>query len=78
MREPEVWICGKYIEHTDHGVVWELQGVFSSEELGREACQTAAYFIGPITLGDTLPDESTEWPGCYYPLAHAPAQEMVR
>jgi hypothetical protein len=71
-----VWVCGQYHgeyldEHTaDHdGIAWELQGVFTTEALAIAACRDNQYFIGPMTLNESLPHNKAEWIGCYYPLA---------
>jgi hypothetical protein len=61
------WICGKNIEEVESGIVWEIGGVFSSEEKAIKACTDKNYFIGPIELDQKLPDETTKWDGCYYP-----------
>jgi len=63
-----VWVCGKWTRDTDDGVVWELQGVFSSEELAAVACVHRDMFIGPAVLNEPLPLEKVAWPGSYFPL----------
>jgi hypothetical protein len=65
-----MWLTGKYIGECDgegNGICWELIGVFSSEEKAVAACLNEYYFIGPVELDEVLPDETVEWPGCYYP-----------
>ena len=67
-KEKEVvWIVGKQINWYTEGSVWEIQGVFSNEALAVAACRTPLYFVGPLTLNESLPDETVVWEGCYYP-----------
>lgn len=46
---------------------WEFQGIFSDENKAIGACKTNEYWIGPVTLDQEIPDETTDWPGQYYP-----------
>jgi hypothetical protein len=62
-----LYIVGKNIAHKKEGVVWELAGVYDNEEKALAVCTNRYYFIGPITLNQTFPKESIEWPGAYYP-----------
>jgi hypothetical protein len=64
----ELWICGKFIEETEYGRVWEFAGVFADKDLAIKACLDENYFIGPAILNEYLPEESMEWDGAYYPL----------
>jgi len=52
----------------DH--LFEIQGVFTSEEKAIAACRDENYGYGPEVLDQELPHESTPWPGYVYP--HAP------
>jgi hypothetical protein len=52
----------------DH--LFEIQGVFTSEEKAIAACRDENYGYGPEVLDQELPHESTVWPGYRYP--HAP------
>lgn len=61
----EVWICGQ--SKTKDGTVWELQGIFSTEEKAVEACRKPNYFVAPIILDEEYPEETEVMPGCYYP-----------
>jgi hypothetical protein len=70
-----LWICGEGKEKTESGVVWELLGVFDSEEKAVAACTMPNHFVGPAELNQRLPDESSTWPGCYYPLAESVSAE---
>jgi hypothetical protein len=65
-----LWVCGKTVAETDAGRVWEIQGIFDSEENAVAACHTSSHWVGPMTLNEELPDELMLWPGCYYPIEH--------
>lgn len=65
----ELWVCGKYLEQRDNGAVWEMQGVFSSEEKAVAACLTEDFFIGPVELDKAMPEERIVWYKAYYPKA---------
>lgn len=61
------WVCGKNIHESSHGIVWELQGVFMTEESAKKACRDEKYFIGPIEVDTPVSNETISWDGCYYP-----------
>ena len=65
----KLWVCGRTLDSTENGVVWEIMGIVKSENDASASCRTDRYFVAPMTLDVILPDETTEWPGCYYPLA---------
>lgn len=70
MNEKIMWILGKWRSGKDGKLnnVWDISGVFDTEEKAIEACNNRPnYFIGPLPLNKVLPDETTEWPGMYYP-----------
>ncbi len=48
----------------------EFVGVYDSEERAVAACQSETYCVCPIEMNFTTPTETTEWPGCYYPLSN--------
>lgn len=62
----ELWIVGKSLDGGT-GDAWEFQGVFDTEMEAIVACRADEYFIGPVTLNESLPHEAAEWPGAYYP-----------
>jgi hypothetical protein len=64
----QIWVCGRVVSETSEGLVWELQGVFSSEQSAVSACRDETYFIGPETLDVSLRHDTDIWEGCYYPL----------
>jgi hypothetical protein len=63
------WICGKVIQETPLGQIWDFQGLYTSKDKAIEACKTKNHFIGPAVLNDPVPENQHEWPGAYYPLA---------
>jgi len=63
----KLWVCGKYKGENKIGVMWDLQGIFSTKELAIKACRNDLYFIGPVILDEALPDETVDWPGSFYP-----------
>ena len=66
--KPILWVIGKFKADTTEGRVWDLVAICQSEYLAINSCVNHLdYFIGPIKLDVILPDETTEWPGCYYP-----------
>jgi len=67
----KLWIVGRL--NLDKGIkdypfVWEIMGVFSDENLARQACTKPVDFVGPINMNEKLPEETQEWPSLYYPL----------
>lgn len=64
-----VWITGKHIKTTKLGPVWELSGIYDNEADAVEACKDEFYFVGPFPKNTSTPDETTNWPDCYYPKA---------
>lgn len=63
-----LWMVGQFIKETEHGNIWDFQGVFTSEEQAVKACRTPAYFVVPIALNQELPHETVVALGGYYPL----------
>ncbi|MCP4552010.1 MAG: hypothetical protein GY834_08255 [Bacteroidetes bacterium] len=52
------------------GNVWELQGVYDTEEQAVENCFDVNCFVGPIELNvptQSRDDLSEPWPGAWYP-----------
>lgn len=45
MRD-KLWVCGKVLHEYESGAVWELQGVFSKENLAVDCCTAHNYFVG--------------------------------
>jgi len=63
----KVWIVGLHIDRTDAGTIWEFFGVFDNELAAVAACKSDSHFVAPAVMNRTLPDETIDWPGCYYP-----------
>lgn len=63
----QLWLVGQFKAETDKGNVWELQGVFSSQELAEKACINESCFVAPICLDVPSPEETRVFPGMYYP-----------
>ncbi len=64
----ELWVCGIFISQADRGVLWEVKGVYSTEDLAIKDCMDEYHFIGPLKLDEPLPAKREEWQGCYYPI----------
>ena len=67
-----VWVVGQvHVDERNQQIDgWEMQGVFTSEELALAACANWRYFIGPMKLDEPAPALKATWPGAWYP--HAP------
>lgn len=65
----KVFVVGRFIAETEPGNVWDLQGIFATEEEAVAACRDAAYWVGSVPFGKALPHETETWPAAYYPLA---------
>ncbi len=63
------WHRGRilYVVGQHRGQTWEFVGVFSTEPLAIAACTGPLHFVAPCTLDQPAPDESTSWPGAFYP-----------
>lgn len=61
----KLWIVGQVVKNSR--IDWEFAGIFSTKEKAIEACLDLTYFIGPCVLDQKIPEESVEWPNCYYP-----------
>lgn len=66
MKNKTLWVCGKILNPATS--MWEIVGVFTSEKLAVAACTTPWHFVGPQKLNVRNPDETIDWPGCYYPI----------
>ena len=78
LYDDKLWIVGKYCEATaDLPARWEFKGVFDSEGAADLHCVTANHFIGPAVLNKPVPEESTRWPGAYYPRLRDNAGTVV-
>jgi len=70
-----LWLVGRYISKHEDGPCWEWIGIFDSEQKAIDSCRDESYFIGPATLNEVLPNETVDWPRCYYPMTNYPPTE---
>jgi hypothetical protein len=62
----KLFVVGKKL--FTHVQAWEMIGVYSTETLALRACEGHSdYFIGPMDMDVTSPDEACDWPGAYIP-----------
>jgi KTSC domain len=61
------WIAGHNVREEGGGIVWEVLGVFSTEEGSVQACGSVRCFVGPMTRDVAFPMDPMKWEGCYYP-----------
>ncbi len=64
-----VWIVGRVKD--EESLVWDFQGVFTTEDAAVNACRDISYFVGPATLDEVLPHSTMDWPDSYRPQATA-------
>lgn len=50
-----LWLVGRHVR----GNHWDVQGIFASREEAMAACKNVRYFLFPLDLGVSLPEEST-------------------
>ncbi|HEX7127285.1 MAG TPA: hypothetical protein VF406_16125 [Thermodesulfobacteriota bacterium] len=62
-----IWLAGRMLT----GQPWEILGVYATEAEAVARCRRWEDFVGPLTLGVDLPEETAPWSGCYYPQARA-------
>lgn len=48
---------------------WHIQALATHEHLAIAMCYDKTYMIGPLPLNSSLPHETIEWLGSYFPLA---------
>lgn len=64
-----VWIIGRRSPGKDaRPGDWHIQGVSTNELIAVEMCADETYFIGPLPLNTSLPHETVQWVGLYFPL----------
>jgi len=59
----DLWLCGQWVNDKE----WEFQGIFDSEQKAIDACAHDDYWIAPVKLNETYPQETVQMPGAYYP-----------
>lgn len=69
MKKEKLYVVEKVLKELEASIIWEFQGVFDCKDNAEQECKDLNYFIGPIFLNDSIPEETTTWPGCYYPKA---------
>lgn len=63
----KIFIVGQITCYEPGKMGWELAGVYSDQAKAEAACKDDRYFVGPVELDVALPEETTVWPGAYYP-----------
>ena len=58
------WLAGR---HDVAGSGWEILGLYADERAAVARCIRPNDFIGPLALGERLPEERVDWPGVRYP-----------
>ena len=64
-----VWVVGLTRTFAKDKCLWDLQGVFVSEGMAITACKDINYFVAPIEINRSMPQNVSSWPGLYYPKA---------
>ncbi len=74
----DIWVVGKYRSGKSLEVIWDIIGVFDSEDEALGVCRGHLdYFIGPLTLNEAQSDETVEWPNCYFPNTENGSHEVI-
>lgn len=60
-----LWLVGKITNWP----AYEFQGIFDSEERAVSECKGELWFVAPVYVNQVIPEETSEWPGMYYPEA---------
>lgn len=47
--------------------MWEFMGVYDTQAAAEARCTADNDMVGPCFLNDYVPDETSDWPGAYYP-----------
>lgn len=71
VQPPIVFVVFKYKSGEHPDILWELQGIFTTEEQAVEACREHRYGYWPEQLNRLLPPESEIPPGVIYPFGPA-------
>jgi hypothetical protein len=70
----KLFLVGKFVAETAEDMAWEFHGIYDSEERAVAACFDWRFSVCPVTLNETAPDVTYEFPGSYYP--HTRPAEM--
>jgi hypothetical protein len=63
----ELWLVAQNKEELPQGVIYEIQGVFDSEEKAVAACLNEKYWTGRLALNHSYADATVEWDIAYFP-----------
>ncbi len=70
-REPQrLYVVGEVKSNLSGKWAYELVGVYDERRKAEAACTSTQHFVGPVSLNQGAPSETTDWPGAYYPLRH--------
>ena len=67
-KETFCWVVGRREENQNSPVEWHLQGIATEKKIALEMCRDQTYFVGPLPVNVSLPHDTMEWVGCYFPL----------
>lgn len=67
MKEAIVWIVGKYIKEYKEGPVWDLQGIYDTEQKAVDNCTKDNYFVGTMEMNAPISDGPAGVPDLRYP-----------
>lgn len=66
-----IWVCGRTfpdVVDAEGFCMWELLGLYSTEEAAVARCRSVNDFVSPIPLDVDMPEERVLFPGAYNPL----------
>ena len=63
-----LWIVGQYRFGDTGAIVWDFQGVFTTEEKAIAACKSTTWFIARMELDKELPEATEVMPDVIWPL----------
>jgi len=66
MNNMTLYVAGHLIAETEQGLVWDILGIFDSEDMAVQTCYDENCFVGPLRLNEALPTEIISWVGAYY------------
>jgi hypothetical protein len=69
MEDKKLWLVGQYKSGEKGNIVWEFQGIFSTEEKAVAACKNFRYWVAPIIMDEECPDGTVSFENDYYPIS---------
>lgn len=66
--ETFIYVVGRRVDNDKYGGEWHIQGIASTPEIAESMCRDGLYFVGPLPLDISLPHDTVEWVGLYFPL----------